>query len=93
MVTRATVEQGSTSSATGAVRVVPPPDDTTTIRVDRATAEQLKRLAARRGSTVTETAARAVRLLTEDGSATRATRPLHGDGATWPGVLPTPSHA
>lgn len=40
--------------------------DTTTIRVDRATHEELKRLAAHRQSTVTETVTRAVRLLRQD---------------------------
>ena len=40
--------------------------ETTTVRIDRSTHETLKRLAQERGTTVTETVARAVRLLRQE---------------------------
>lgn len=40
--------------------------DTTTIRIDRVTHEELKRLARQRGTTVSDTVARAVRVLRQE---------------------------
>lgn len=57
--------------------------DTTTIRVDRATHEELKRLAAQRDSTVTETVARAVRLLRQDDAGQQLATPLADDETVW----------
>ncbi len=57
--------------------------DTTTIRVDRATHEELKRLAAHRHSTVTETVSRAVRLLRQDEIGRELDGPLTDDEADW----------
>lgn len=57
--------------------------DTTTIRVDRATHEELKRLAAQRDSTVTETVARAVRLLRQDEIGQELGEPLTRDETDW----------
>ncbi len=57
--------------------------DTTTIRVDRATHEELKRLAQRRDSTVTETVSRAVRLLRQDEMGRQLAQPLQPDETEW----------
>lgn len=57
--------------------------DTTTIRVDRATHEELKRLAAHRHSTVTETVARAVRLLRQDEIGQELGEALTDDEIAW----------
>lgn len=57
--------------------------DTTTIRVDRATHEELKRLAQQRDSTVTETVSRAVRLLRQDEMGRQLAQPLQSDETGW----------
>ena len=57
--------------------------DTTTIRVDRVTHEELKRLAAHRHSTVTETVSRAVRLLRQDEIGQELDEPLTDDETDW----------
>lgn len=57
--------------------------DTTTIRVDRATHEELKRLAAHRHSTVIETVSRAVRLLRQDEIGQELDEPLTDDETDW----------
>ena len=57
--------------------------DTTTIRVDRATHEELKRLAEHRHSTVTETVERAVRLLPQDEIGHELDEPLTDDEVHW----------
>ncbi len=57
--------------------------DTTTIRVDRATHEELKRLAQQRDSTVTETVSRAVRLLRQDEMGRQLAQPLQSDETEW----------
>ncbi len=56
---------------------------TTTIRVDRATHEELKRLAQRRDSTVTETVSEAVRLLRQDEIGRRLAEPLQDAEIEW----------
>lgn len=57
--------------------------DTTTIRVDRATHEELKRLAQQRDSTVTETVSRAVRLLRQDEMGRQLAQPFQSDETEW----------
>ncbi len=57
--------------------------DTTTVRVDRATHEELKRLARERKSTVAETIARAVRVLHQDEMGQDLARPLGDDESNW----------
>lgn len=57
--------------------------ESTTIRVDRATHEELKRLAAHRHSTVTETVSRAVRLLRQDEIGQELDEPLTDDETDW----------
>lgn len=57
--------------------------ETTTIRVDRATHEELKRLAQQRESTVTETVSRAVRLLRQDEMGRQLAQPLQSDETEW----------
>jgi len=56
---------------------------TTTIRVDRATHEELKRLARERRSTVAETVAQAVRVLRQEQMAIDLARPLDSDETEW----------
>jgi predicted transcriptional regulator len=56
---------------------------TTTIRVDRATHEELKRLARERHSTVAETVAQAVRVLRQEQMAIDLARPLDSDETEW----------
>lgn len=56
---------------------------TTTIRIDRTTNEQLKRLARERKSTVAETVARAVRLLRQEQMGHELSGPLENDEAEW----------
>lgn len=56
---------------------------TTTIRVDRATHEELKRLARERHSTVAETVARAVRILRQEQMAIELAQPLSTDENEW----------
>lgn len=57
--------------------------ETTTVRVDRATHEELKRLARQRGSTVAETVARAVRVLRQEQMGQDLARPLADDESDW----------
>lgn len=57
--------------------------DTTTIRIDRATNEQLKRLARERQTTVADTVARAVRLLRQEQMGHELSNPLENDEAEW----------
>lgn len=57
--------------------------DTTTIRVDRATHEELKRLAQQRDSTVTATVSRAVRLLRQDEMGRQLAQPFQSDETEW----------
>ncbi len=56
---------------------------TTTIRVDRTTHEELKRLAQRRDSTVTETVSEAVRLLRQDEIGRQLAEPLQDAEIEW----------
>lgn len=57
--------------------------ETTTVRVDRATHEELKRLARERRSTVAETIARAVRVLQQEEMGQDLARPLGDDESIW----------
>ena len=57
--------------------------ETTTIRVDRATHEQIRRLARERNSTVTETIARAVRVLRQEEMGQDLARPLGDEASNW----------
>ena len=57
--------------------------DTTTVRIDRTTHEQLRRLAAQRDSTVTETVARAVRLLVQEQMGQQLAAPLTREETDW----------
>ncbi len=57
--------------------------ETTTIRVTRATREELRELAARREESVAETVARAVRLLRQDDMGRDLARPLTDDEVAW----------
>jgi predicted transcriptional regulator len=56
---------------------------TTTIRVDRATHEELKRLARERHSTVAETVARAVRVLRQEQMAIDLAQHMDSDETEW----------
>jgi hypothetical protein len=56
---------------------------TTTIRIDRATHEELKRLARERRTTVAEAVARAVRVLRQDQMGYDLSAPLTDDEADW----------
>jgi predicted transcriptional regulator len=57
--------------------------ETTTIRIDRATHEELKRLADKRHATVTQTVARAVRLLRQDEIGRQLAAPLDDEETRW----------
>ncbi|HWB70581.1 MAG TPA: hypothetical protein VG452_00030 [Egibacteraceae bacterium] len=57
--------------------------ETTTVRVDRATHDELKRLARERNSTVAETVARAVRVLRQEQMGEELARPLPDDESDW----------
>ena len=57
--------------------------ETTTVRVDRATHEELKRLARERKITVAETIARAVRVLNQEEMGQDLARPLGDDESNW----------
>ena len=57
--------------------------ETTTVRVDRATHAELKRLAKRRRATVTETVADAVRALRQDTMGVELSEALPHDEADW----------
>jgi predicted transcriptional regulator len=56
---------------------------TTTIRVDRATHEELKRLARDRQSTVSDTVARAVRVLRQEQMGHDLSEPLEQSDTDW----------
>ncbi len=53
------------------------------MRVDRATHDELKRLARERNSTVAETVARAVRVLRQEQMGEELARPLPDDESDW----------
>jgi predicted transcriptional regulator len=57
--------------------------ETTTVRVDRATHEELKRLARERNSTVAETVARAVRVLRQEQMGQELAAPLTDGESEW----------
>ena len=57
--------------------------ETTTVRIDRSTHEMLKRLAQERGATVTETVARAVRLLRQEHMGSELAGPLDPSESEW----------
>ena len=57
--------------------------ETTTVRVDRATHEELKRLARERRSTVAETIARAVRVLHQEEMGKDLAGPLDDAESDW----------
>lgn len=57
--------------------------ETTTIRVDRNTHRELKRLAEERDATVADTVARAVRLLRQEKMGRQLAEPLSGDETEW----------
>lgn len=57
--------------------------DTTTIRIDRMTHEELKRLARERGATVSDTVARAVRVLRQEQMGKELAGDLGTDEAAW----------
>lgn len=56
---------------------------TTTIRIDRATHEELKRLARERRTTVAEAVARAVRVLRQDQMGQDLSSPLTDEETDW----------
>ena len=56
---------------------------TTTIRIDRATHEELKRLASQRRTTVAAAVARAVRVLRQDQMGHDLSAPLTGAETDW----------
>jgi predicted transcriptional regulator len=57
--------------------------ETTTVRVDRATHEELKRLAREHNSTVAETVARAVRVLRQEQMGQELSEPLTAGESEW----------
>lgn len=57
--------------------------ETTTVRVDRATHEELRRLARERNSTVAETIARAVRVLRQEEMGGDLAGPLGDEESDW----------
>jgi predicted DNA-binding ribbon-helix-helix protein len=57
--------------------------DTTTIRIDRMIHEELKRLARRRGMTVSDTVARAVRVLRQEQMGRELAGELEPDETAW----------
>jgi predicted transcriptional regulator len=56
---------------------------TTTIRIDRATHEELRRLARNRRTTVADTVARAVRVLRQEQMGQDLAKPLEGTETDW----------
>lgn len=58
-------------------------DDTTTVRVDRATRDELRRLASHRKTTVAATVARAVRLLRQEQMGQELAAPLADEELDW----------
>lgn len=57
--------------------------DTTTVRIDRATHEELRRLAQDGGITVSEALARGVRLLRQERMGQQLAEPLTPNEAEW----------
>lgn len=57
--------------------------ETTTVRVDRATHDELKRLAIERNSTVAETVSRAVRVLRQEQMGQQLAEPLDDGERDW----------
>ncbi|QBI18511.1 hypothetical protein ER308_02285 [Egibacter rhizosphaerae] len=57
--------------------------DTTTVRIDRATHEEVRRLAQERGITVSEAVARGVRLLRQERMGQQLTEPLTDVEREW----------
>ncbi|MFT4164993.1 MAG: hypothetical protein QM650_07095 [Microlunatus sp.] len=57
--------------------------DTTTIRVSRTTRDALNELAAKRGETLTDTVARATRLLEQEVIGRDLSVPLRDDELSW----------
>lgn len=57
--------------------------ETTTIRVTRATREELRQLAAHREESMADTVARAVRLLRQDEMGQELARPLTDEEVAW----------
>lgn len=57
--------------------------DTTTIRIDRMTHEELKRLARQRGATVSDTVARAVRVLRQEQMGRELAAQMDDDETAW----------
>lgn len=57
--------------------------ETTTIRVDRDTHQQLKRLAEERQATISDTVARAVRLLRQEKMGEQLAKPLSDNETEW----------
>lgn len=57
--------------------------DTTTIRIDRTTHEELKRLSQHRNRTVAETVSHAVRTLRQDEIGRQLAEPLPDDDVAW----------
>jgi predicted transcriptional regulator len=57
--------------------------ETTTIRIDRTTHEELKRLARRRGTTVSDTVARAVRVLRQEQMGRELAGPMGDQETAW----------
>lgn len=57
--------------------------ETTTIRVSRATRDELRQVAQRRQLTVAETVAQAVRLLRQDGIGRDLASPLTDEETSW----------
>jgi hypothetical protein len=58
-------------------------NDTTTIRVDRATHRELQRIAARENVTITEAVSRAVRLLSQERMGKQLASPLTDEDRAW----------
>jgi len=58
-------------------------NDTTTIRVSRATRNTLNKLAIQRGETLTDTVSRAARLLEQEVIGNELSGPLRDDELTW----------
>jgi len=57
--------------------------DTTTFRVSRAARDALHKLAIQRGETLTDTVARAARLLEQEIIGNELSQPLRDDELTW----------
>lgn len=57
--------------------------DTTTIRINRTTHDELRRLAKERHQTVADTVSRAVRLLQQDDIGRDLAAPLTDEESTW----------